>query len=217
MNLFWDRQNHKMTTALTSTQAVDRLTLVLRDTYEITLAEMTPQSNIGAPYVAGEVGAGQSIRFGAKASGSFAGGFLFSALTWVLTGSGSSARYTADMSLNTAALIAAIGTATALDVVGEFVVIGTGLENIDSTQFNIRAIPDVIRGTEGALADPDPALATVDYVDAAVAQAMEPSGGAYKLEDGLLKLWNPYQSTWHAVSINGAAGSETISIGTGEA
>ena len=217
MNLFWDRQNHKMTTALTSTQALTRLDLVLRDTYSVSLAVMTPQANLGAPYVAGEVGAGQSIRFGAKASGSFAGGFLFSALTWVLTGSGTTARYTADLSLNTAALIAAMPASGTLDVTGEFVVIGAALENIDSTQFTVRIALDVIRGSEGALADPDPPYATVDYVDAAIASAIPINGANTRFFNGYFQIWNPTQSLWHTLWATGAAGSETLTLGAGEA
>lgn len=217
MNLFWDRQNHKMMTALTSPQSVSRLDLVIRDTYEVSLAVMTPQTILGSPYVAGEVSAGQSIRFGAKAPGSFVGGFLFSALTWVLTGSGTTARYTADLSLNTAALINAIGTSAYLDVVGEFVVIGAALENIDSTQVNIRVMPDVIRGTEGALADPDPPYATVDYVDAAIAGAIPINGANTRFHNGYFQVWNATQSKWHTLWATGAAGSETLMLGAGEA
>lgn len=39
------------------------------------------------------------------------------------------------------------------------------------------------------------------------------SDPAYRLNNGELQLWNPNQSAWHSIFINGTAGNETIAIG----
>ena len=58
-------------------------------------------------------------------------------------------------------------------------------------------------------------LASLDYVDAAMADIATPAAGSYRLRNGLLELYNATTSKWHTVFIDGAANEEHITIGPG--
>jgi hypothetical protein len=218
LNLYWDTQNQRLVSSLYSTAAVTGYTFVLRDLIPVSLCLVTPQTSLTAPYAVTELGAGQLIKFGAKATLADAD-FDVSAPTWVSNGSAlPDTRYTADISLNTAELITAIADADTITLEAEFTIQNADGSHELSTQFDLTVNRDVIVGTEGV----PTVLADVSYVTPAMLLAAEtgiktPTGGLYRIKNGALQIYNPTQSKYHTLSLTGAAGSETLSIGAGEA
>lgn len=151
MNMYWSFNEQKMVPSLNSTAEVTQYDFVLRDSLPVTLRVVNAQSSINVPYVATAIDAGSSIKFGAKALATYStdANFLFSQATWVASGSGATTIYSADIQLNTAELIAAIGTSEYLDCKAEFTIENSLSEHELSTQFTMRIYPDVIQGTEG--------------------------------------------------------------------
>lgn len=149
MNLFWDRQNRKMKAGLTSTEDVtDPLVMVLRDFYPVQLLIVEPQAIVGASFAVVPIQSGRAIRFQAKLASDLAGAALVDVPTWTETGPGAAVYYTADMPFDNASLIAAVELAGFLDLLAEFTFERTDGKHELSTQFNIRVLLDVYRGTE---------------------------------------------------------------------
>jgi len=151
MNIYWDMQNQKLVPSLTSTSKIERYDFILRDLLPVTLRVCNEQTNINVPYVVTAIDADKSIKFGAKALATYITDtdFLFSQATWTEVGSGTNTTYTADIELNTAELIAAIGSSSYLDCQAEFTIQNASNKNELSTQTTFRIYPDVIKGTEG--------------------------------------------------------------------
>ena len=204
MNLFWNRTKRELLAGLTNNTRVTAATLVLRDVEPMSIAAVTEQAKISAPYLAGELGAGESILFGVKANRS-ATDYLASQSTWTLTGAGSSARYTADLDLNTVELIAAMTGLDTLACVAELTLIRPDGFHAYSTQFALTITKDVNVGTEGAPTSGNPPLASVAFVVREVAQAVAPSGGSVRIHAGQLQVWNDTKGAWRAVWLTGDA------------
>lgn len=151
MNLYWDLQNQKFVPSLNNTTKIERFDFILRDILPVTLRVCNTQTNLNVPYIVTALDAGKSIKFGAKALTTYATDtdFLFSQATWTAAGAGETTTYTADIELNTAELIAAIGSEAYLDCKGEFTIQNASNENELSTQCTFRIYPDVISGNEG--------------------------------------------------------------------
>jgi len=218
MNMFWDLQNQRLVTGLYSTATVASYSLVLRDKVPVSLALVTPQASATQPYAVTELSSGQSIRFGAKKVVTDSG-FVVSAFTWADNGLAlPSRRYTADIDLNTAELIAAIGALSTLAIVAEFTILNGDGSNELSTQFTINIKPDVIVGTEGSATSADDiAFATPGYVTDQDNAIKTPTSGLYRLKNGALQLYNSTTGLYHTLTLAGAAGSEYPSFGAGEA
>lgn len=86
----------------------------------------------------------------------------------------------------------------------------TLLGHWDITMRNVAVDPTTALEQEGI------SFATVDLVNADIAELKTPTGGIYRVHNGALQLWNPDQSKWHTVGIKGGAGAEFISYGPGE-
>jgi hypothetical protein len=211
VNLFWNRTKRQLLAGLTNNTPVTAATLVLRDVEPMSIAAVTEQANISAPYLAGELGAGESILFGVKLTAA-ATGYLASQATWTLTGAGSSARYTADLDLNTVEMIAAMASATSLTCIAEVTLVRSDGEHAYSTQFALTVLKDVNVGTEGAPVSGNPPLASVAFVVSEVAQAVAPSGGSVRIHAGQLQVWNDTKGAWRAVWLTGDA-DEHFAIG----
>ncbi len=171
MKLYWDRQNREMVTGLYSHTALTQLDLVLRDTYDVELAMLQAADTPEESQIPFALGAGQTIQFMAKKSDALDGEALFDQKTWTKDGTGEDARYDGEISLNTAELIADMSAVDTLDVIGEFVVIDTDNDHVDSTQFTIHIIKDVNRGTEG----------TPTYQFPVIVQFTDPEDGIAKV------------------------------------
>jgi hypothetical protein len=78
------------------------------------------------------------------------------------------------------------------------------------TMKNIAVDPTAATAVEGIT------YPTTDVFNSAISEIKSPTGGIYRLHNGVLQLWNATQSKWHTLSISGASGSETIDIGPGE-
>ncbi len=148
--IFWAANEQKFVQSLYTQAAVTRYDFVLRDTLPITLRVVSAQAVQGQPWIAGAVDAGRSILFGAKTLSGYATEttFLFSQANWIVSGSGSSTIYSAEINLNTEALINAIGSASYLDCKVEFTLLH-GANHELSTQCTWRIVRDVITGSEG--------------------------------------------------------------------
>jgi len=145
MKIYWDIQNHCFVESLTNSQEQQQWELMLRDSVPVELYIITPDDATGA-YVQQEVPAGYGIRFSAKVSAAtFAGAPLIASADWTLSGSGTSAKYTGTLNLNTAELIAAVGVLEQLDIIAEFSFEALGGVQADSTQISLRVKPDVHR------------------------------------------------------------------------
>lgn len=212
MNLFWNRTKRQLLAGLTNNTPVTAATMVLRDVEPMSIAVVTEQAKISAPYLAGELGAGESILFGVKANRS-ATNYLASQSTWTLAGAGSSARYTADLDLNTVELIAAMTGLDTLACVAELTLIRSDGEHAYSTQFTLTINHDVNVGTEGAPTSGNPPLASVAFVVSEVAEAVAPTGGAVRIHAGQLQVWNQTAGEWRAVWIEGEGSEQHIVIG----
>jgi hypothetical protein len=148
MNIYIYRNNQQLVAGLNSTQPVTQYNWILRDTIPIDLYIVQRQTNINTPFAVTAIGAGESIAFGAKAAYADTE-FLFSQNSWTPEGSGATQRYTADVSLNTAALIAAMAAVDELTVKAEFTFIQPDNSHALTTQFDIKVTRDVIIGSEG--------------------------------------------------------------------
>lgn len=148
MKIYWDSQEHKLVPGLRG-GTVTRKIMALRDVIPIELYYLTPQENFTTPYVQGEIPAGTAIRFGVKATDDLdATTFLVWQPTWTKQGSGTTAYYTADVNLNTTELIAEVGEVVT-DLTAEFALEDTASgQHQETTQFELRVLPDVIRNTE---------------------------------------------------------------------
>jgi len=60
-------------------------------------------------------------------------------------------------------------------------------------------------------------FATTDALNADYTAITTPTNGLYRIKNTGLQLWNATQSKFHTISISGAAGSEQVNIGVGEA
>ncbi len=202
MNLFWNKTGRGLVASLASKQPVTTQTLVLRDTEPLSVAVCSEQNIVTAPWLPGELGAGETLLLGIKATRSSAD-YLASQSTWTLTGAGSSARYTADLNLNTVELIAAMTGLDTLACVAELTLIRSDGEHAYSTQFALTILKDVNVGTEGAPVSGNPPLASVAFVVSEVAQAVAPSGGSVRIHGGQLQVWSKDEGIWCALWAEG--------------
>lgn len=182
--IFWAANEQKFVQSLYTQATVSRYDFVLRDTLPITLRVVSAQAVQGQPWVAGAVDAGRSILFGAKTLSGYATEttFLFSQATWTASGSSTSTIYSADINLNTEALINALGSASYLDCKVEFTLLN-GANHELSTQVTWRISPDVISGSEG--------ISAAAYLP--IAQAIDENGNQIvRIVDGsgtLVGVW----------------------------
>lgn len=217
LSLYWDLQNQRLVPSLYSTGKITAMTFVLRDKVPVSLALVTEQASTVQPYTVTELASGQSIRFGAKTAVTESG-FVVSQFTWADNGEElPDRRYTADIDLNTAELIAAIGVLSTIALVAEFTILNGDGSNELSTQFTLNVIPDVIVGTEGVpVSADDIAFATPAFVVAQADAIKTPTGGLYRLKNGALQLYNNTTGKYQTMTLAGAAGSEYPSFGPQE-
>lgn len=149
MNLYWDIQNRRLVSSLGAVTALSSISLVLRDVYPISLAVCDPSTAAyGVNYAPRVLGAGESIGFALKKPDALSGDSLIPIGSWVLSGTGTAARYIGKWNLNSQALIDAMDSLSTLTLKGEFTIIGVDNEHQYSTQFNVTVIPDVYRAAD---------------------------------------------------------------------
>lgn len=149
MNIYWHKDNQELVTSLYDQQAVSQYNWFLRDVIPVSLYVVRKNTgSINVPFAVTDIATGESIRFGAKAAYDDTS-FLFSQASWTGSGSGATRKYSAEISLNTSALIAAMAAVDELTVKGEFTIIQDDNSNALTTQFDIKVTRDVIIGTEG--------------------------------------------------------------------
>lgn len=221
INLYWATEQQKLVTSLYSDSAVSLYAFYLRDTIPVVLRVVTA-SNLETPkWVVTSVTAGLSIKFGAKALATYATdtSFLFSAATWTEAGTGTSTTYSADISLNTAELITAIGSATYLDCKAEFTLQDVSGLHKNTTQATFRIYRDVIIGTEGT---PTSQYAmVVQYLDGNGVQCVRlvnADGGAV----AVFKRGSPYiycaeTGLWYPATVTIQDNVPVLGLGDGEA
>jgi len=221
MAIYWDLQNQKLVPSLNSEAAITRYDFVLRDTLPVVLRVVNWQAVNNVPYVVTAIDAGKSIKFGAKASASYATDteFLFSQATWTAAGSGTTTTYSANIPLNTAALIAKMGTATSLDCKAEFTILNATNGNELSTQVTFRIIRDVISGDEGVPSSEYDVIAQyIDDSGVASVRLVNSDGVAV----GLFKNGAPYvfilsTGLWYPLTGTIQDGIPVPAFGAGEA
>ena len=148
MDIVWNIYGQSIVASLYSKAAVTAYTFVLRDVMPFSIAVAIPQSNATQPYVATDLSAGQSILLGIKLPSSLSSAPLVRQATWTKSGSGATARYAADVSFNTAALITAIGSSASLALTAELTMIDADNSHRYSTQIAVTIIPDLNREGE---------------------------------------------------------------------
>lgn len=221
INLYWAVELQKLVPSLYSDSAVNLYAFYLRDTLPVTLRVVTA-SNLETPrWTVNAIEAGTSIKFGAKALATYPTDetFLFAAATWVEAGSGTSTTYSADISLNTAELIAAIGAETYLDCRAELTLQNTGGEHLSTTQTTFRIYRDVIVGTEGMPASQYAMI--VQYLDGNGVQCVRlvnADGGAV----AVFKRGSPYiycaeTGLWYPATVTIQDNVPVLGLGDGEA
>lgn len=218
MNLYWDTQNQRLVPTLFNTSAIASMTFILRDTLPVRLYIVAPQNSATTPYAVTDIEATESIAFGAKKLLADAD-FTISQATWTGTGSGTSKYYAADIVLNTAEMIAAIGSADTVTLRAEFTIVGADNSNRLSTQFDLVINRDVIVGDEGTVAAQYPVIA--QYTDDSGAAGVRIVNGA-GVTQGLWKNGVPYvycESTalWHPLIVRVVDGVPTPAFGEGVA
>ena|GEM_PF-6175619 len=147
MNIYWDIPNHELVKSTTNQQTVQKLTLVLRDQVPIALYPVQENTGDGDAYVAYTLPTGYTVKCSMKASTGLAGQPLAFQGDW---GALDSDHYDATLSLNTAALVAAVGDETSLAVMLELTLQDASGNNRDSTQVNVTILADVHRPTDAA-------------------------------------------------------------------
>jgi hypothetical protein len=146
-NLYWAVDEQRLVPGIGGGETVSTITSVLRDAMPVAIYLVTAQDSITAPYAVTSIGAGLSIKFGAKAALTDAT-YLSEQATWTETGSGSTLRYEASIPLDGAALIAAMTGLSSLTLFAEFTTQDGDGKHYDSTRFSLKIIPDVITGSE---------------------------------------------------------------------
>ncbi len=217
MNFYWNLQDQEIVPSLNSRGVVSRYDFFLRDTLPIELFLCESQANVNQPYGVIPLESGQSINFGAKAAVTDED-FLFSAATWVSAGSGATRRYTADVSLNTAELIAAVGSAASLDVIAEFVIQNTSNEDLYTTQITFRIFPDIIKGTEGVPTSQYPVIAQyTDGNDVPSVRIVNAEGTAVALfKNGATYIFITETGLWYPITGSIVDGVAVPGLGAGE-
>ena len=90
MDFFWSYNEQILIPSLSSEAAITRFDFVLRDTLPVVLRVCNRQAVQNVPYIVTAIDAGKSIKFGAKASATYATDteFLFSQAAWTEAGTG---------------------------------------------------------------------------------------------------------------------------------
>ena len=146
MEIYWDLQNHELLSANASSQIITDLDLYLTDNVPVTLYLCRPAASGDDEYTVEDPPTGYTVVFGMReAADLVSGSILASQTTWTVTGSGTTSQAAADISMGDAALVAAIGTDTELDCIGEFVLRHATDGDRDTTQFSIKVKLDVNR------------------------------------------------------------------------
>lgn len=148
MQIYWWKDNQRIVASLYGTRQVTQIDWYLRDSIPVDIYIVQSQTSINQPFAVTSVGDGNSIRFGAKSDYDNID-FLFSQATWIASGSGDSQKYSAQISLNTTELIAAMAAVDTLTVKAEFTIVQSDNSHALTTQFDIQITRDVIVGTEG--------------------------------------------------------------------
>lgn len=130
--------------------------------------------------------------------------------------------WSALLDANDSRLITALAGKTTLQVILALVLVIDGARLVN-TALRITVNQAVLTGPESS--EGGPSYYTEGQVNT-IANELETETAlkAYKTvatkyrikNDGTFQLWNPDQSKWHALSLSGAAGAETLSIAAGE-
>jgi len=166
MNIVWDLTNHKFLESTDNRQQIQRIDWLLRDQVPVTLNIYTYDLATDA-YTAEDVPAGWAIKFSAKQASGLTGANLVFQGTWASGGIG---VYTATVDLNVEGLIAVVEAASGnnVELVAEFTLSDISGNHRDSSQFTLRVIEDVYRGTEGTPANVGAAFPWIEeYTDSA--------------------------------------------------
>jgi hypothetical protein len=105
-----------------------------------------------------DLGSGATGILGLKRSGAYASGYIASALSWVKTGSGTSAKYTFALTLNTAEIDALFTSASEGSSLRAMLEVQWTVGSVITSSVTLPSViaNDVIRGDEGALAQANP-------------------------------------------------------------
>jgi len=216
MNIYWDIQGQTIVPSLNSRGTVPQYDFYLRDTLQVNLYLVTSQAVVNQPWAVTALAAGEEIDFGAKAAVTDTD-FLFSQATWTSTGTGVTQRYVAEISLNTAELIAAMGDASSLDVIAEWTIRNTSNEGMYTTQVTFRILPDIITGSEGVPSSQYPVIA--QYTDDSGIKAVRivnAAGTAMSLfKNGVPYIFEPDTALWYPVTIKIVDSVPVLALGAG--
>jgi hypothetical protein len=145
MKLYWDIDNDRMVSGMNSPVAITDLTMVLRDIVAIELNVVRVATAGTTYYELADLPVGRTPYFGAKPAAALSGTHLVAQPNWT---HGSTGIYTANIYLGQDNLIAAVGAASPLTLVAEFVQISETGDNYNSTQFPLIVKADVTQGGE---------------------------------------------------------------------
>jgi len=217
MNLYWDIQGQTIVPSLNSRGTVSQYDFYLRDTLPVNLYLVTSQAVVNQPYAVTALAAGESIDFGAKAAVTDSD-FLFSQATWTAAGTGATQRYAGEISLNTAALIAALGVLTSLDVIAEWTIRNTSNEEQYTTQVTFRILPDIITGSEGVPSSQYPVIAQYTDDDSVKAvRIVNADGTAMGIwKNGVPYIYETDTALWYPVTIKIVDSIPVLATGAGE-
>jgi len=169
-------------------------------------------------------------RLGLKADKDFNGPFVASDLEWVKSGAGETAFYRFDLNLNTLqidALFAGLPTPTSVALMLE-IEWAEGTLRTSSSTLQVTLENDVVRGDEGLPEEsidpyplPDQLLiksgnlaGLTDPAQARLNLGAAPATAAtFRLHpDHGFQLFNPDAGSWHALSVRGQPGQESLEI-----
>ena len=217
MNIYWDIQGQTIVPSLNSRGTVPQYDFYLRDTLQVNLYLVTSQAVVNQPWAVTALAAGEEIDFGAKAAVTDTD-FLFSQATWTSTGTGVTQRYVAEISLNTAELIAAMGELSSLDVIAEWTIRNTSNEEMNTTQVTFRILPDIITGSEGVPSSQYPVIAQyTDDNDVKAVRIVNAAGTAVALfKSGSTYIFIVETGLWYPIVGSIVDGAQVIALGEGE-
>lgn len=194
MNIFWQYPNRKLVKGLSDPVEPVELFMAARDIVPITLA-LVDRTSIADAFTAETLTEDDDLIIALKETTNSASNLAYEA-DWTYNADADAPRYTAELDLNTAALIAAMGSRDRISVFGGLAItrtIGGELRHLYSTQFKIVIENDVVR-------------------DDTVAPA--PSA-KYKDIDGVLHIYNSDQSKFIPILSQGSADEQHVDLGTG--
>ena len=222
MNVFVDFSDQKLVSGLNASPAssIKSYSMILRDYNAITLYVVAPTvpTSANQPFTPMTIDDGASISFAMKDPANLQNDPLVKCAAWTPgTDALGNPIYSGQWILNTAELIAFMGSKSSATLRAEFTLVQGGNDQF-STQFDVVITPDVIRDSDGV---PATLFNTLEqFTDESGVPGVRLINGAGVIV-GMFKNGCPYvfcldDGSWNPIIVTTVDGKKIISLGAGE-